>query len=39
VPPSVSKVEYALKALESEQAKSGPKALVRADGQVWKSLV
>jgi hypothetical protein len=38
-PPTVSEIETTLKALEKEQAKAGPKALVLADGLVWKSLV
>jgi hypothetical protein len=38
-PPSVSEVEATLKALENENAKGGPKALVRPDGLVWKSIV
>lgn len=39
ISPSVREIEAALKALENEQAKGGPKALVRADGLLWKSLV
>jgi hypothetical protein len=38
-PPAVAEIETILKALANEQAKGGPKALVRADGLVWKSLV
>lgn len=38
-PPTVAEIKTTLKALENEQTKSGSKALVRADGLIWKSLV
>jgi hypothetical protein len=37
--PSLSEVENALDRLANAVAATGPKELVRADGQIWKSLV
>jgi len=39
VAPSLADVESALERLANASARTGPKALVRADAQVWKSLV